>query len=79
MKRLDKDPVRCLQTYLTKHDQEKNIAIMTNQFPNISKWTTNSDIDNELSNDFWHNPLITDAQWAMQENNYSLEEKDSRQ
>ena len=62
MKRPDKGPVRCLQTYLTKHDQNKNIQIMANRFPNINKWTTNPDINNELSNDFWHNPRITDAQ-----------------
>jgi hypothetical protein len=35
---------------------------MTNQFPNISKWTTNPNIDNELSNNFWHNPMTTDTQ-----------------
>ena len=35
---------------------------MSNRFPNISKWTMNPDISNELSNDFWHNPKITDAQ-----------------
>ena len=62
MKCPDKGHVRCLQTYLTKYDQEKNIAIMTNQFPNINKWTPNPNIYNELSNNFWHNPMITDTQ-----------------
>ena len=35
---------------------------MTNQFPNIHKWIMNPDVDNELSNVFWHNPVITYAQ-----------------
>ena len=62
MKRPDKGHVRCLQTYLTKHDQINNIQIMLNRFPNISKWTMNPDINNELSNDFWHNPMVSDEQ-----------------
>ena len=52
IKRPDKGHVRCLQTYITKYDQENNLEIMTNQFPNISKWTMNPNIDNELSNAF---------------------------
>ena len=35
---------------------------MATQFPNISKWTMNPTIDNELSNTLWTNPTITDAQ-----------------
>ena len=35
---------------------------MANRFPNISKLTMNPDINNELSNDFWHNPMIRYAQ-----------------
>jgi hypothetical protein len=35
---------------------------MAQKFPNISKWTMNPDIDNELSNKFWSNPAITDSQ-----------------
>ena len=62
MKRPYKGHVRCLQTYLTKHDQKNNIQIMSNRFPNISKWAMNPDINNELSNDFWHSPMITNAQ-----------------
>ena len=55
-KRPDKGHVRCLETYIQKHDREKNPKIMTQKFPYISKWTTNLDIDNELSNKFWSNP-----------------------
>ena len=61
-KRPDKGPVRCLRTYIKKHDRENNLEIMSTHFPNISKWTMNPSINNELSNEFWHNPIITDAQ-----------------
>jgi ribonuclease HI len=61
-KRPDKGPVRCLQTYITKHDRETNLKIMAEQFPNISKWTMNPNIDNDVSNKFWDTPTITDSQ-----------------
>jgi hypothetical protein len=61
-KRPDKGPVRCLQTYITKHDRETNLKIMAEQFPNISKWTMNPDINNDISNKFWSTPTITDSQ-----------------
>ena len=35
---------------------------MAQKFPNIAKWAMNPDIDNELSNNFWSNPIITDPQ-----------------
>ncbi len=35
---------------------------MAQRFPSIDKWTSNPDIDNELSNKFWTNPAITDSQ-----------------
>ena len=62
IKRPDKGPVRCLETYIQKHDREKNLEIMARKFPNTSKWTMNQDIDNKLSNKFWSNPEITDPQ-----------------
>jgi ribonuclease HI len=61
-KRPDKGPVRCLQTYITKHDRETNLKIMAEQFSNISKWTMNPDIDNDISNKFWSTPTITNSQ-----------------
>jgi len=33
----DKVPIICLETYITKHDRDKNLKIMAQQFPNISK------------------------------------------
>ena len=62
IKRPDKGPVKCLETYIHKHDREKNLEIMAQKFPNISKWAMNPDIYNELSNNFWSNPAITDSQ-----------------
>ena len=35
---------------------------MAQQFPNISKWTMNPKIDNDISNNFWSNLAITDSQ-----------------
>jgi hypothetical protein len=60
--RPDKGPVRCLDTYITKEDRKNNLEIMAQRFPNINKWTTNPTIDNDLSNEFWTNPAITDSQ-----------------
>ena len=58
----DKGPIRCLETYIEKHDRKKNLKIMVQKFPNISKWIMNLDIDNELSNKFWSNPTISYSQ-----------------
>ena len=58
----DKGPVRFLQKQITKYDRETNITLMAAQTPNTHKWTENLDINNELSNEFWTNPLITDKQ-----------------
>jgi ribonuclease HI len=58
----DKGPVRFLEKQIKKYDRETNIAVMAAQTPNTCKWTENIDIDKELSNDFWANPLITDKQ-----------------
>ena len=35
---------------------------MAEKFPDISKWTMNPDIDNDISNNFWSNPAITNSQ-----------------
>jgi hypothetical protein len=35
---------------------------MSEQFPNISKWTMNPDIDNTIFNNFWSNPAISYSQ-----------------
>ena len=61
-KRHDKGPVRCLDTYITKHDRENNLKTMARQFPNINIWTMNPNIDNEISNNLWTNPAISYSQ-----------------
>ena len=58
----DKGPVRNLEKQIKKYDRENNLENMALQTPNICKWTDNEDIDNELSNEFWENPAITDKQ-----------------
>ena len=58
-KRHDKGPIRCLETYITNHDIDNNLKTMSEQFPNINKWTINPDIDNKISNNFWSNPEIS--------------------
>jgi hypothetical protein len=58
----DKGPVRFLEKQIIKYDMETNLAIMATQTPNTCKWTENTDINNELSNEFWANPAITGKQ-----------------
>jgi len=60
----NKGPVRFLEKQIIKYDRETNLAIMATQTPNTCKWTENTDINNELSNEFWANPAITDKQKA---------------
>ena len=61
-KPLDKGLVRCLQTYIIKHDRATNLKRISEQFPNISRWALNPDIDNDISDTFWTNPAITNSQ-----------------
>ena len=35
IKRPDKGPIRCLETYITKNDRDDNLKILSEQFPNI--------------------------------------------
>ena len=58
----DKGPIRFLANYLKKHDLNNYSTEIANNFPNIEKWTGNADTDRKLSNEFWTNPRITDAQ-----------------
>jgi hypothetical protein len=58
----DKGPVRFLEKQIIKYDRENNLENMATQTPNTYKWTGNTYIDKELSNEFWGNPEITDKQ-----------------
>ena len=83
----NKGPIRFLEKHIIKHDRKNNLEVVAMLFPNIDKWITNEDIDNELSNDFRTNKSITNSQkhvsqnysmdniWRMLKINCSLEEK----
>ena len=58
----DKGPIRFLEKHIIKHNRKNNLEVVATLFPNINKWITNEDIDNELSNDFWTNKNIIDSQ-----------------
>jgi ribonuclease HI len=49
----EKGPIRHLQPYLQKHENKYSLKYIAQHFPNISKWTNNSTIDNDTSNTFW--------------------------
>jgi hypothetical protein len=60
---------------------DRSLKDIARKFPNINKWTNDTNIDNETSNTFWGHPDITDHQssnldtiniWVMRTNNYSL-------
>jgi hypothetical protein len=57
-----KGPILHLQPYIIKIDRKYNLEPLATSFPNIGKWTSNSTIDNDLSNNFWTNPNITTSQ-----------------
>ena len=58
----DKGPIRFIEKQIIKYDRINNLESMAIQTPNICKWTSNEYIDNELSNEFWNSPTITDKQ-----------------
>ena len=59
---LDKGPIKFLKKHIIKHERVYNLKVIATNFPNIDKWITNKDIDNELPNEYWHNKHITDSQ-----------------
>ena len=58
----DKGPIQFFEKYLIKYHCRNHLEVATILFPNIHKWITNKDIDNELSNDCWNNKNIIDSQ-----------------
>jgi ribonuclease HI len=56
-----KGPIRHLKTYLKKVEKESNEEL-AKTFNNINKWVNDPHIDKKISNNFWTNPTITDAQ-----------------
>jgi hypothetical protein len=54
-------PIRHLKSYFKKVEKESNKEL-TKTFDNINKWINDFHIDNKISNNFWTNPTIIDAQ-----------------
>jgi ribonuclease HI len=57
-----KGPIRHLDPYLQKYYKHHNFQILANSFPNITKWTTDTNIDLPTSTNFWSHPAVTDSQ-----------------
>jgi ribonuclease HI len=54
-------PIQHLKSYLEKLEKEENDKL-AKTFDNINKWVNNPLIDNNISNNFWNNPIVTDSQ-----------------
>ena len=50
---LYKGPIRNFQKYLHKYTTENHLTELARNFPNIHKWTSDTNIGNISSNDFW--------------------------
>ncbi|HYP43255.1 MAG TPA: RNase H family protein [Candidatus Nitrosocosmicus sp.] len=57
-----KGPIRFLEKHIIRYNKEHNLTDIARNFPNIDKWVNNTDIENELSNEFWTNKNITNSQ-----------------
>jgi hypothetical protein len=57
IQRPNKTPKPYLETV-----EKKNNDDLAKTFDNINKWVNNPHIDKKISNNFWTNPTITDAQ-----------------
>jgi hypothetical protein len=53
-----------LKSYLEKVEKDNNKEL-TKTFDNINKWINDPHIDNKISNNFWTNPTIRDAQITL--------------
>jgi hypothetical protein len=59
---LYKGPIRNFQRYLQKNTTENNLTKLAKNFPNIYKWTNDTNIDNISFNELWTNPQISENQ-----------------
>jgi hypothetical protein len=50
------------QRYLHKYTTENHLTELAMNFPNLHKWTSDSNIDKISSNEFWTNPQISENQ-----------------
>jgi ribonuclease HI len=57
-----KGPIRNFQRYLQKYTIDQYLTELARNFPNIHKWTSDTNIDNTSPNAFWANPQILESQ-----------------
>jgi hypothetical protein len=57
-----KGPIMNFQRYLIKYTTDNHLIELTRNFPNIHKWTSDTNIDRISSNAFWTNPQISETQ-----------------
>jgi hypothetical protein len=57
-----KGPIRNFQRFLQKYTTDTHLTKLARNFPNIYKWTSDTNIDNISSNAFWTNPQISESQ-----------------
>ena len=54
--------IRNLHTFVTKAHNYREVRTTQNKYPYVEKWLSNDQINQKLSNHFWKNNKITDAQ-----------------
>ena len=56
------ESIRNIHTFITKAHDNREVGHAQNKFPYVEKWLSNTQINQKLSNHFWKNNKITDAQ-----------------
>ena len=54
--------IRNLHTFVTKAHNYQEVRTAQNKYPYVKKWLSNDQINQKLSNHFWKNNKISDAQ-----------------
>ena len=54
--------IRNIHKFIIKEHNNREMAIAQRKFPYVEKWLTNKQINQKLSNHFWKNKKVTDAQ-----------------
>jgi hypothetical protein len=49
-------------TFITKEHGNRETISTKNKFPYVDKWLSNTQINQKLSNHFWHNGMVLDTQ-----------------
>jgi len=56
------EAIRNLHTFITKTHDYQGVRIAQHKYPYVDKWLSNDQINQKLSNHFWKNNKISDAQ-----------------